>query len=128
VTRRGLIYSERQAPVQAEGFDADVPVAGFYRTRLARSGVYVGVKVWFGQPKDPVTGELLDRSLRWQAEANGAPIDLERVWPGCAEDPITEQEHAFLIDQQRWGAANAPDSPQANPTRSANPLTSPLLF
>ena len=45
----------------------DTPIPGFYRMRLRSGGQPVGVRVWFGPPADPVTGEELDRSWRWQA-------------------------------------------------------------
>jgi hypothetical protein len=128
MTRGNLDYSARRAPVQAEGFDADVPVAGFYRTKLRRDAVPVGVRIWFGPPKDPVTGEELDRSPRWQAEANGRYIDLQRVWPGCADEPIDEREHGYLCGLQAWGEAHAPNSPQANPNQPVDLLTAPLPF
>ncbi|WP_337846786.1 hypothetical protein [Sphingomonas sp.] len=129
MSRTGLVYSDRAAPTRTfEGFDPDVPVAGFYRHRLVSGGMYVGIRIWFGPPKDPVTGEELDRSPRWQAEANGAYIDLERVWPRCARDPIPKATHDYLAAQQRWGEEHAPDAPQANPHKRVDPLSSPLLF
>lgn len=126
MTRAGLIYSERRAPVRAEGFDADVPVAGFYRFRLRRGAVPVGVRIWFGAPLDPVTGEELDRSPRWQATANGRYIDLARVWPACADEPIDESEHRYLCGLQAWGETHAPGSPHADPTRAVDLLTAPI--
>lgn len=128
LTRSGLIYSERRAPVQAEGFNPDVPVAGFYRAKLVKGGMLVGIRIWFGAPLDPVTGEELDRSHRWQALANDRYVELERVWPGCGGDPITEREYRFLAAQQDWGVQHAPDSAQADPTRRVDPLNSTILF
>lgn len=120
--------NQRTSAEPFEGFDPDTPVVGFYRMRLRSGAVPVGIRVWFGPPKDPVTGEEMDRSHRWQAEANGAPIDLARVWPGCARDPVSPQEYAYLSTLQAWGEANAPDSPQADPTRPVDLLTAPLPF
>lgn len=127
--RRGLDYSQRRAaPAGYQGFDPDTPIAGFYRARLRSGAVYVGVRIWFGPPKDPVTGEELDRSHRWQAEANGQYIDLERVWPRCADEPINASEYAYLMTRQRWAEDNAPDSAMADPTRRVDPLQSEILF
>lgn len=130
MSRAGLIYSERRAPVQAEGFDPDVPVAGFYRTRLVKGGMMVGVRIWYGAPLDPVTGEELDRSHRWQALVNDGAIDLERVWPGCADDPISEADYRGYCARQRWGEKAAPETAYADPTRKLDPLSSqtPLPF
>jgi hypothetical protein len=111
-----------------EGFDPDTPIAGLYRARLVQGGVYVGVRIWFGPPHDPVTGEQLDRSWRWQATANGELIPLDRVWPRYADKRIDQAEYDYLVAMQRWGEAHAPDSPQANPRRKINLLTAPLPF
>lgn len=111
-----------------QGFDPDTPIAGYYRMRLRSGGVFVGVRIWFGVPLDPTTGEEMDRSLRWQAHANGAYIDLERVWPKCAADAITEAEHDYLTSLHAWGKEHAPNSPQANPHQRINFLTAPLPF
>jgi hypothetical protein len=121
-------YTQRAAHRTFDGFDADQPVAGFYRTRLKSGGVHVAVRVWFGPPKDPVTGEELDRSHRWQAEANGSYIDLDRVWPKCADEPIGAQEYAYLLARSEWASEHAPESPQANPHLPVNYLTAPLPF
>lgn len=127
MSRAPLRYDQRTAPAKRfEGFDPDQPFEGHFRMRLVSGGVPVGIRIWYGPPHDPVTGEELDRSWRWQATANDKPIDLERVWPRCAGDPIGEVEHAYLVAQQRWGERHAPDSPQADPTRKVDLLSAPI--
>lgn len=126
--RDRLDYTARVAPGAAVGFDPDTPVEGFYRFRLRSGAVPVAVKIWWGQPLDPIDGSVLDRSLRWNATANGKLIDLSRVWPRCAGDPIDEAEAAYLATLQAWGEANAPNSPQANPDKPVDFLTCPLPF
>lgn len=110
----------------AEPIRPDVPVAGYYRMRLRKGGMHVAVRIWYGPPLDPETGEEMDRSWRFQAEINGRYDEIDRVWPTCAGDPIDEAEARYLIERQRWGEANAPDSPQANPHRKVNLLTAPI--
>lgn len=127
MSRERLDYTARTS-AQTVGFDPDTPVPGYYRMRLRSGGVLVGIRIWWGQPLDPIDGTPLDRSLRWNATANGRPIDLERAWPKCAADPITEAEAAYLATVQEWGEKHAPDSPQANPQRRINPLTAPTPF
>jgi hypothetical protein len=127
VTREVRDYSQR-FDVQAHGFNPDVPVAGFYRFRMRSGGALCGVRIWHGQPSDPVTGELLDRSLRWQAQVNGDPVDLARVWPKCAADPIDADEYEYLRSVQSWAKQHAPTSPQANLMQRINPLTAPTPF
>lgn len=125
--RERLDYSTR-SDVQAVGFDPDHPVAGFYRMRMRSGGTFVGVRIWHGAPHDPVTGEELDRSHRWQATVNRGLVNLDRVWPKCAADPVDEGEYQYLCTVHQWAKENAPDSPQANPMRRINPLTAPTPF
>lgn len=108
------------------GFDPDTPVMGFYKMRLRSGARFVGVRIWFGAPLDPVTGEEMDRSHRWQAQAEGAYIDLEQVWPKCAADRITEQEYAYLLSLGDWSQQHAPSV--ADPFKRVDPLSSPILF
>lgn len=86
----------------------------------------VGIRLWHGPPHDPVTGEELDRSWRWQAHANGELIDLDRVWPQCALNPISEAEYQQYCRMQQWARENVPDTAHADPRRKSNPLTDPL--
>lgn len=106
----------------------DTPVEGYYRMRLRRGAHAVGIRIWNGPPLDPDTGEEMDRSWRWQATCNGRPIELERVWPQCMAEPISKEKHDRLAALQAWGEQRAPDSPQANPRKPIDHLTSPLPF
>ncbi len=126
MARAALNYSERR-PLLPGSVDPDVPTAGFYRWKLARGGHPVGLRIFWGQVRDPDTGELLER-WNWQAEVNGRPIDLYRVWPACACERISEAEHDHLVSLERWGRENAPHSPQANPNRPIDLLSAPLPF
>lgn len=109
-------------------YSAAEPTAGTYQISLVRGGPKVGILIWHGPPKDPVTGEELDRSWRWQAEANGEPIDLDRVWPACGREPITAAEYAYLTANARWAARHAPQLPAANPLRPIDLLAAALPF
>lgn len=129
VARARLSYTERKPPTrQFAGHDPDQPVAGFYRMRLRTGGVFVGIRIWYGAPLDPIDGTELDRSHRWQARANGEDIAFDRAWPKCVADPIDQAEHDYLAASQAWGREHAPHSPQANPTQRINPLTAPTPF
>jgi hypothetical protein len=127
MVRASIDYSDRY-DVQAIGFDPDTPIAGFYRFRMRSGGALCGVRIWHGAPLDPVTGEELDRSHRWQAQVNDDPVLLERVWPKCAADAVDEAEYQYLCAVQAWAKENAPDSPQANLMQRINPLTSLVPF
>lgn len=116
---------ERMADAGAS-VSISVPVAGFFRYRLRRGAITVGVEIFFGPPHDPVTGEELDRSWRWQAHCNGRYVEFERVWPNCAGAPISAEEYRYLSSLQAWGEQHAPASPEANPRKPVNWLTAPL--
>lgn len=128
MSRADIRYGDSAATArQFEGFDPDTPVAGFYGMRMRSGGVLVAIRIWHGAPLDPVTGEEMDRSHRWQATANGEPIDLERVWPKCAADRIDEAEAYHLASLQQWGAANG-HAALADPRKRIDHLSTPLMF
>lgn len=111
--------------------DVNEPVAGYYRMRLGRGTVACGIRVWFGPPHDPVTGEELDRSWRWQAVADdGELIDFDRVWPACARDPISEADFRYRQNRRAWAQKAAPDSAYADRRRKYDSLSAstPLDF
>lgn len=129
MSRHDLDYSTRREFAAAAGaVDVTLPVAGHYRGKLRSGGVIVGIRLWYGQPADPVTGELMDRSLRWQAEANGRYVEFDDVWPACADEPISEDEYDFYARKQTWAEENAPKSAHANPRRKLDPLSDLLPF
>lgn len=127
MTRAPLRYNEHAPTQAATGFDPDVPIAGLYRHKLRSGAVSVAIRIWHGLPLDPVTGEELDRAPRWNATANGEAIDLERVWPACADEPIDAATAEHLVNLQRWGRENG-HAELADPRRRLNPLTTPLQF
>jgi len=115
----------------AGSYDASVPVAGYYRFRLVAGGVRCGVRIWYGPPHDPVTGEELDRSWRWQAHLDGVPIDIDRVWPACAKlGPISIADYERRVKRKLWAQGHAPQSAYANPTHALDRLSTnePLPF
>lgn len=132
MTRAPRTYDERAVASHRTAAAADVsePVAGFFRHRLRSGGVWGGVRIWHGPPLDPVTGETLDRSWRWQAAFNDEPVDLDRVWPNCTGLPIAESEYQFLVSQARWARENAPQSAWAKPSQRMELLDprNPLPF
>lgn len=128
MTRASRTYGDRSEARVFAGVPAWPPIAGFYRFRL-RSGAVKGVaKVWYGAPLDPVTGEELDRGWRWQALLNGEPVDLDRVWPVGAGDPVTEADYRYACSRQDWARQNAPESAFAEPDRRYDPLSAPMPF
>ena len=110
--------------------DVSEPVAGFYRGKLRGGSIVGGIRIWFGPPKDPVTGEVMDRSWRWQAEYDGEYVDFDLVWPKCADEQISEQMYREFIGRREWARKNAPNSAFAKVGKRYDPLDSsnPLPF
>ena len=137
MTRSAVPYADRRAERIFAGFDTETPVAGHYRMRLGADTVAIGIRIWFGQPinfeagDDPEAEPVLDRSYRWQAQADdGELLDLERVWPACARSPISEEDFRMRQGRRRWAQQAAPDSAYANRGQKYDPLSSsnPLPF
>jgi hypothetical protein len=94
-------YSNRVGAQQRPGrgplLDPDLPECGCYRIVLRRGAPDSGIRIWLGHPIDPETGEeMLERPFNWQAELNGARVDLWNYWPGCAREPISREEYDRL--------------------------------
>lgn len=132
MSRVARTYGERnhRRIVVAGAIAADTPVEGFYRFRMGADTVRGAVRIWFGPPHDPVTGEELDRSWRWQAEFDGEPVDFDRVWPACAKERLTEAEYEARVNRRAWARKHAPDSAYAERGRKLDPLSrnTPLPF
>ena len=101
---------------------------GYYRMRLVKGAATSVVRIWYGPPRDPVTGEELDRSWRHHAEVNGVPMPLDRVWPACIGEPIDRETHDFYVADRRWAAQHAPHLPEAQPDQAVDWSTAPLPF
>lgn len=134
MSRQSFLYGERREPTRTfDGIDPEKPVAGWYEHRLRAGAVPVAVQIWFGFPLNPDfepggdEPEFLDRSPRWQARANGAPVELADVWPACAGKPIDAGRAEHLMNLQRWGAEHG-HAALADPRKRLSPLDSPMLF
>lgn len=129
MSRATLVYGDQRSTQRFDGVDVSEPVAGFYEGKVRANGVKAGIRIWHGPPADPVTGELLDRSWRWQAECNGLPIDFERVWPKCAGVAITAEQYETHCAKTEWAQANNPGSAYADPRkRDISALSEPVPF
>jgi hypothetical protein len=107
-------------------FDPDVPVAGFYRTRLVKDGPPVALRIWFGNPRDPSTGDEMDRAPQWFATMNGTQVvEAARFWPGCAADPISFGDYLHIC---RRSATLDPADPYFDPTKPIDKSIAPPPF
>lgn len=104
------------------------PVAGTYAMKMARGGVRVPVRIWFGPAI--IDGEEQDRGHDWRCEIDGrtdrwekddegyscrVPIEVDRAWPYCAREPIDDAEYRFLIADAQHAREHRPDHPKAQP-------------
>ncbi|MEW4469045.1 hypothetical protein AB1K62_14555 [Parasphingorhabdus sp. JC815] len=130
MARSSTPYGEmRSTGVRFEGVNPDIPVAGLYITRMRSGGALCALRIWYGAPLDPVTGEELDRSHGWNALLNEhESVDIERIWPSCAADLTTRAKYEAVVRRSKWARENASGTALANPYRKADPLTDNLLF
>jgi hypothetical protein len=118
---------------------AGTPEAGFYASKLAKGGVEVAVRIWFGAPV--IDGEEQDRSPRWCAEVDGVtdkvddfgcrvPLDLfdDAIWPDRIGRRIKQKEFDYLQRRARWAREHKPDHPAANPREPADVSKLPPMF
>lgn len=96
------------------------PVPGFYRLALRRGAPPSGIRIWFGHSTGPEGQRMVDRSMHWQAEANGKSIDIERVWPVCGKDPISEDDYRYLARSHSYAVENDAWDPRATPGKATD--------
>lgn len=92
------------------------PQAGYYRRlsplyfrdrwngnhrRKPNDGDWLPVIIWHGAPCDPETGELLDRSYRWQCLVAGNYADPYEQWTWCCGNPATALEYQEMVEVVR---------------------------
>lgn len=106
------------------------PVEGYYQTRLVAGGPWCPVKIWYGLPADPVTGELLDRSPRWQALFLGEMFEgnVFGLWCRCAGSPISKAEYDYQVAMHRHAVEHEPDMPEAAPKTRIDHHKMPPIF
>jgi len=107
--------------------------AGFYRVRLIRGGLWVGVEFWHGPPRLD-DGEEQDRSPRWCVSVDGRTtrpvvdeegnrtgqreyLDPDETWPYACGNPISRHEFDFLARRRQWALEHDPAHPAAQPHR-----------
>lgn len=104
---------------------------GLYAVRLVKGGSEVALRIVHEPPKDPETGEPLDRSFYWSVFENGLPaygpdlVQSPRLYIGRA---LEQWEYDFIIADRAWARENAPHSPEADPYLSVNLRTAKPVF
>lgn len=102
------------------------PQPGFFKLRLVKGGPWVPARIFEIPAVDPITSETLDRPQMLNAEIDGAPVDVDRVW--LFGYPIDQKEFDFLSATSRWARDFAPDEPAAKPREKMDPLKTPVRF
>lgn len=108
--------------------DPDDLVEGYYLVQFRRARrVNIPVRIWFGAPTDPDTGEEMDRSPRWQIHIAGVPftepLDFGGIrfnavtdfWPTIAGNAIDATEYTFRVERAAWAQQHDPDDALATP-------------
>lgn len=127
-------------PYIRERGGADPLIEGYYLIRLDRSRrVSIPVRIWFGAPCDPETGEELDRAPRWQIKIGFQLLDdqplniggvrineLIDVWPTCARNPIDEIDWRFRLERAEWATDHDDSDPYSQLGGRIDPMTCSL--
>lgn len=123
---------------------ADALREGCFLLKKRRAGrVDVPIRIFFGPPRDPDTGEPMDRSWRWQVEINGVlagdperpayiggfPVEsIDVFWPHCATEPIDRAEYDYRVARADYAEEHDPDDPYGGTGARIDPLTATLPF
>ncbi len=99
----------------------------YHKIRLVKGGPFCGLKVWYGVPIDPITGEtLIERPAIWRAEVNGEQMPINDVAPQFADGTghvtrdgmISESEYLYYCNVTKWAVAYSPNDPYATPRKT----------
>jgi hypothetical protein len=123
---------------------ADALEEGYFLLKKRRAGrIDVPVRVFFGPPLDPDTGEEMDRAPLWQLEINGVnagyperpacisgrPVDsLEGIWPECKSEPIDKAEYDYRVARADWAEQHDENDPFGGTGAKVDPMTATLPF
>lgn len=124
-----------------QSFPGGLEEGCFLHRRDAQGMVAIPIRIWFGEPFDPLTGEVMDRSLRWHFEIGGKlygsddpPLlggypatedDIARIWPRAGRFPIERTEYDYLCQRRAWAAQNDENDPHGGDIK-IDPMTAPL--
>lgn len=103
------------------------PCCGWFKRRLIKDGIFVPARIWLEQDVDETTGELMDDE-RLLCEVAGERRDALDEWTWLCGHPISKAEFDYMAATMAWAAWHAPSTPEANPKRPLNALTTPIRF
>lgn len=94
----------------------DQPEPGFFTLRMVRGGPLVAARIYRPCPLEMAVWEPWQHLDRWyalEAEIDGQPCAVDRVW--LFGRPIPWREFEFLSHRAQWARDHAPDHPAARP-------------
>ncbi len=109
----------------------DRPRPGYFKLRLIKGGPYVPARLWLSPPRDPLTGEMLDRIPGPVVQVAHFPVTddprrVAQVWE--SGETISPATHAYMCVKADWARTYSPHAPAANPLRRVDLLTAPPPF
>lgn len=101
------------------------PQPGFFQMRQVKGGVFVAAIIFRPCPIEfePETFQAVDRWPHLEAQVDGKPADVDRVWTSGRR--VDMAEYLFLRDDRAWAREYAPGSPEANPRQPVDFNTLP---
>lgn len=103
-----------------------------YAVHLVKNGPRCPVKVWYGFPTDPDTGETLDRSPRWHVILNGEFVEPTLILMLVGNvgyvkgKEIDQAEYDYMLRVREWALQN--DAPEAKPREAIDLKKLPTIF
>lgn len=128
MSRRDYTAAELAYRVPAKAPEPITRKVRHYAVKLHKDGVNVGLCLEFGPPRDPETGDELDRSWLWRAFRDGAPEPIENCViefdsdgePVVKGEPVDELEYERLVQDRAWARKYTPNDPAANPRKAVD--------
>lgn len=91
------------------------PQPGFFQMRLVKGGPWVPAIIYRPCPLEmhPETFQHIDRWPHLEAEIDGMPASVDRIWTSGRF--ISIAEYLYLKDDRAWVRQYAPHLPEARP-------------
>lgn len=91
------------------------PEPGFFKMRLIKGGPWVPALIYRPCPLElcPETFQWIDRVYRLEAEIDGMPVDVNRIWTSGRQ--ITAAEYLYMKAHRAWVRQHAQHLPEARP-------------
>jgi hypothetical protein len=98
----------------------DIPLPGFYKTRLVKNGPWVAGRIWLDT-------NIPERPDVMVGEIDGIEMPAIEAWGRLIGNPITKAEFDFLTADKKWAQEHAAASPAANPRQPISLAAMPAI-